>query len=300
MGFEHLDLLNSNSLRSYPIKEGLTKLSVDGAFTIPDDFIVEFIISATSDPTARFYISKITNLQDSIIVELTESSDTVPAGYFTISIPAHTLYKDYYFTAINDYIGANGKLTIAYLTTMQALPSGVFNFALDTTEMETKTIIPCMSTLNSLTFVDSVSGLTQTMTGRVNISARTNLRFTSATVDTTNDSIILDAGDGLGLNTKCDNTQPCIKTINSVPPDDVGNFTLTVADCANLSPLSSNSGLMLSDTCCKPCMGCDEVSELTDRLMQLETDVLKLRDLYSNLQTLITEFSNTMNFTCSC
>lgn len=300
MPFETLDLLNSNSLRNYPIKEGLIKVSTDLLFTIPDNFIVEFQLAATSDVAKKFYISKIVNLPDVITVQISDH-DGVIAGTFEITVSTHTLYKDYFFTPSVDYPGANGKLTIGYLTTILGLPTGTFSFTIDNTEFETKCIIPCLNTVNSFVFKDS-SGNTVSLTGVVNILGRSNIRFTGSDTDSdlVTDTITMDVGDGLGLNKKCEATPAPILTINNISPDGNGNFTINVANCASLTTLSTTQGLLLNDTCCKPCMGCDEISRLTERVMQIETDLMKLRDHYINLQNVVTEFSNLMNYSCDC
>lgn len=298
MAFDNLDFLNTNSLRNYPIKEGITKLSADGIFTIPDDFIVDFMLAASSNIDARFYISKIVNLAESITIEIKDSSG-VTCGFFSISVASHVLYKTYYLAASDTYVGANGKIVIGSLSSMQLSPTGTYNFVIDTAELETRTIIPSLNTINRLTFVNA-DLTTSSVTGNVKIGARTNIKFSTGTTNTTNDTIIMDVGNDLGLNAPCDSNLPAIKTINNIGPDTNGNFTLMTTNCASVAPLNSNTGLLFSDTCCKPCMGCDEISTLTDRVVQIETDILKLRDHYTNLQSLITEFSNLMNFQCSC
>lgn len=298
MAFDNLDFLNCNTLRNYPIKEGVSKTDNDGVFTIPDDFIVDFSLSASSDIAARFFISKIINLEESITVEVSDT-DNVPVGAFIVDVASHILYKTYYLVENFGYVGANGKITIGSLSSIGLAPTGTYLFTVGTAELETRTIIPSMATVSRLTFINA-DGTSVALTGNVKIAARNNLKFVQGTTNTSNDTVVIDVGNGLGLNTPCDSNKPCIKTINNIEPDNTGNFTILTADCASIAPLSGGNGLMLSDTCCKPCMGCDEVSSLTDRVVQIETDILKLRDHYTSLQSLITEFTTLMNFSCPC
>jgi hypothetical protein len=53
----NLDFLNLNSLRNYPIHEGLSRVSTDNAFTLPNDLLVDCQLAASYDPTKRYYIS---------------------------------------------------------------------------------------------------------------------------------------------------------------------------------------------------------------------------------------------------
>lgn len=295
MAFKNLDFLNANTLRSYPIKEGLTRRSEDDTFTIPDDFIVDMSLAASSDVTKKFYISKVVNLTDLITVELKDDADVV-LGSFSIVIEDHITNKDYYLNPSSSYPNANGRLTIGDLTTIQSVSTGSFIFTLETTELESRVAVPTFSTISSLTLQDA-SGNQWTYTGDVKLVARKNIRFQGNST-----FVYLDAGENLGLNSECQGQPTYIETINGQPPDEDKNFTIIPADCAAITPLSgsNSSGLMLSDTCCKPCLGCDEISNLTERAMQLESDLMKFRDHYSKLQQTMLELSNLMNYTCEC
>lgn len=289
---ENLDFLNSNSVRSFPIKEGLSCTSTDG-FVIPTDFMVDMTVSASSDVSVGFYVSRLYNYPDVVIIELTDTSDVV-LGTFTVLSGAFSQYKLYTLAPSTDYTGANGKLTAGSLSSLQALPSGIYVFDRTATELESRCVVPSRTAINRLVFTDEKSN-SLSFTGSVNILARNNLRFRK-----NGSTIILDAGDGLGLNKDCGATLAPITTINNVGPDANGNFSLLGLDCAQFSSVSDPPGLSLDDSCCKPCMGCEEIGQLTERAMQVEADLLKLRDYFTNLQQLITQFQQTTNYTCEC
>lgn len=291
----NLDFLNLNTLRNYPIKEGKSRISSDGILTIPDDFMADLTLSATSDVTRRFYVSKLSNFLDSITVEVSDNLGTI-AGNFSIISASHVPYKEYYFIPTASYTGANGKLVVARLDSLQMLPKGIFPFTISTAEFEPRTIVPSVGTVNRVTF-NNFNGSSYTLTGDVKIEARTNVRFK---YDAESNSVIIDAGEDLGLNKVCANTTPCIKTINGIEPDEDGNFTLDYTDCITISPLSAGNGLVLEDNCCKPCAGCEDIAALTDRLTALESELLKLRDLYSNLLTTYENFQTAVNTICEC
>ncbi len=80
---ETLDYLNLNTMRGFPIKEGLSRTSTDGLLTVPDDFIADACLSVTSDVSKRFYISKISNAVDNVTVEVSDDDNDL-VGTFTM------------------------------------------------------------------------------------------------------------------------------------------------------------------------------------------------------------------------
>ena len=298
---ENLDFLNLNSLRNFPIKEGLNKTSSDGVFIIPDDLIVDFVMSASSTVGDEFYISKIVNLPETVTIEISNVTSAV-CGTIVIPVSTHTLYKEYYLNPSNLYPNANGKMVIGSLDTINTLPFGTFAFpglpdSGDTnTTFETRTIIPCLGTISKFLFTNA-DGSSFAVTGDVVLTAGKNIKFRQVSSNT----VAIDAGEGLGLNASCNADKPSIKTINSISPDIHGNFTLAVSDCAKFTPLSGVvSGLTLSDICCKPCLGCDEIGELTTRLMTIESELLKLRGHYTALSALSTQLNTVTTASCEC
>jgi hypothetical protein len=294
MAVESLDFLNLNSLRSFPIKEGLSKIDTLGSFVIPNDLIVDLQVAASYDPSNTYYISKLSNFEDSLTIEIADQDDVL-VGTFNIDAATHTKNKVYYLGAGDDYTGATGEITIGTLDSLHLGPSGVFQFTLATTELEMRTSIPALKGINRIKFLNA-NGESYTLTGDVEIEARTNLKFKLGV----GNRIILDAGEGIGLNTICEDERDCIKTVNGIPPDEFGNFTLDFSDCATLTPIPANTGLLLEDVCCKPCVGCTDIEELTQRLMNAETSLFSLRDFYNNLNVLYQQFRTTVTYTCDC
>lgn len=291
---DNLDFLNANALRNYPIKESLARISTNGAFTIPNDFIVDLQLAATYDPTRKFYISKISNFEDTITVEVADTTSVI-VGAFTIDTTTFVRYKDYILVATDLYIGATGVLVIGSLDGIQGEPSGNYFFNLANTEFETRAIIPALKGINRLIF-SNANGKSFGATGDVEIIARTNLRFSSPSSNV----IVIDAGENLGLSTDCSSVLPCIKTVNGISPDGAGNFTLDFTACASLTPIPANTGLVLQDICCKPCTGCNDIEELTNRLTSAESNVLALREYYTALNALFENFRISVTYTCDC
>lgn len=295
--FENLDFLNANTLRNFPLKEGVSKMDDSGMFIIPDDLLVDLVVSASSDPSLRVRISKLINKPDVIELEIAPYTSSDPIGTFIIPTTSHQRYTTYYLTPSIFYTGATGKLVVGELVTTRALAFGTFTFAAASTEVEARTVIPGLSTISRFVFKNADAS-SFSVTGDVTIVAQTNTKFRM--VDST--TVAIDAGDNLGLNTACGDDRPCLKLINNIPPDVNGNFWLTVSDCASLTPLSVGilKGLNLSDTCCKPCLSCNEIGDLTERLMQLESDLLSIRNHYNDVALLTQQFGNLSNASCEC
>lgn len=290
----NLEYLNLNSLRAYPIKETVSRQDNLSSFTIPNDLIVDLELAVSYDPAIYGYISKISNLTDYIGIEISDNEDVL-IGTFVITAATHTQFKKYYLVPSNDYIRATGVITVDSLTGIKNQPDGAYSFTLANAELEMRTFIPGQKGINRIKFINA-SGTSFYRTGDVTIIARSNIRFKAGAED----SIIIDVGDGLGLNTDCTPERTCIQTINGIPPDEDHNFTLDFSDCAQLTPIPANTGLLLEDTCCRPCVGCNDIEELTTRLMGAENLLLQLRDYYQSLNTLYQEFKTTVSYTCAC
>lgn len=291
---DNLDFLNLNSIRNYPIKEGASRISDNEAFTLPNDLIVDLQLAATYDPSVEFFISKISNFSDTITIQISDIAGTI-AGYFTINVANVTKYSSIYFSAADSYIEATGVLTVGSLDGLLEQPTGNYFFTSTATKLEARAVIPALKGINRVIF-QNANGTTFEATGDITIVARTNLRFSNPEAN----KIVIDAGEDLGLNIDCGDVPPCIKTINTLPPDENGNFTLDFSDCVTLTPIPANTGLVIQDVCCKPCTGCNEIETLTNRLTTLESSLLALRNYFDSLNTLFNEYKTTVTYTCDC
>jgi hypothetical protein len=291
---DSLDWNSLNALRKYPIREGASAQSINEIFTIPDTLITDFSLSATSNVADRFYISRVTNRISSASLEISDQVGNI-VGTFEIEKTA-TKDVDYYLTSTSNYVGANGKITIGTLDDLADQPAGSFDFAQSATELEPRTIIPGLQGIDRISMVDPLSG-TYNLTGNVSLVSRSNLRF-SIDPDEGN-SVILDAGDGLGLNKACA-VSNCIKSINGVAPDPTnGNINLLGADCLTILNTADYS-LQIEDTCCSPCAGCNDLQELTNRLTSLENKFLDLKANYNNVNNQLSNYLSTINSNCAC
>lgn len=294
---ENLDFLNANTLRNFPIREGLSGKDNTSAFTIPEDFLVDLVMSVSSDPSVRVYISRIVNMPDEIEIEFALYGTTTQIGVVSISPQGHKRYDTYYMVPSSNYAAASGKLVVGEVTSITTLPYGTFTFDQTATELEARTIIPGLATVSRFVFKNA-DGSSFSVTGDVTIVAQTNTKFRLINSTT----VAVDAGEGLGLNAECADDRPCLKTINNIAPDETGNFTLTTSDCAKFTALASGTlrGLNLSDSCCKPCLSCNEIGDLTQRLTQLESDLIALRTYFNEVDLLTKQFGQLSSASCEC
>jgi len=292
---DSLDYLGLNSLRRYPIRENTSVVSQDGAFYIPDSLIVDFTLSASNDITKRYYISKFFNKLFSCTIEVSDYSDASVVGSFDIDFNNHTLNDTYYLVGVGSYEGANGKITIGRPDDLQLQSAGNFSFSRESTEFETRTIIPGLAGVSSIKYVDS-TGRGRTLTGAVTMQARSNMAFS---FDAMSNTVIMDVGDNLGLNKLC-NTNNCVKRINGVSPEPTtGNISFIGMDCMQVSSNSPYT-IKFEDSCCTPCSGCSDLSTLTTRLTSLENSFIDLKNYYTTLNGQLTNYLTTVNSNCSC
>lgn len=294
---DSLDYLNLNSLRRYPLREGTSARSIDELFEIPDTLIVEFSLAASNDVSKRYYISKFFNKIFSATIEISEISATpdLVVGSFDIDLTTHKINDTYYLIAVNDYVGSRGRITLGSIEDLKNQPAGNFNFSPEATELEPKTIVPGLAGVTRIKYVDSEAN-TRSLTGDVIMQARNNMRFQ---YELDENRVVMDVGDNLGLNKNCEATN-CIKRINGVGPDpDTGNISLLGIDCLNISSTAPYT-LELDDSCCTPCSGCEDLSELTTRLTSLENKFIELKNFYTTINGQLTNYLTTVNSNCEC
>jgi len=196
-----------------------------------------------------------------------------------------------YLSAGSGFAGAVGKLVVGSIDSILDGPSGEFQFDVTSAEFESPCFYTSVSGVSRLVFTDA-SGVTSSYTGNVVLNAGRNVGF--VVVD--GSTVILNAGEGLGLNTVCQTVTPVITTINGIAPDVDGNFNFDTTDCASLEAITN--GIQLINTCCKPCNSCTEVSELISRIKIVEDNLLALRSTY---QGMLTEYEALKQaLTCAC
>jgi hypothetical protein len=150
-----IDYLNSNILRSFPIREICSRRDVNQIFTLPNSFIADASFSVSSDINSRLYISRI--VINSVLCQIyIADQNNSTLGVFSVYKDSHTTFDTYQIIPTLLYQGIYGVITIGYIDEIfNNQPTGDFNFTIDETEFETTTITPSISGIDRITFVNA-------------------------------------------------------------------------------------------------------------------------------------------------
>lgn len=266
----NLEFLNHNAQRSYPLTADATKQDVTGSFTIPDDFLVglDLPVSPAMDmETGRFFIRQLGLFASG--VQLILAYDTGAEIYDVASalIPASGDLRNKVFAlgGIDPYDDILGKVVVGRIDTIQLQPSGLFTFDLAGSRIEPQAVRPMIKGISSMRIANAAGTVSERLYGDIELVAGNNIQL-STVANNTETKIIISALSGEGTIEQCvcegDAAEiPCIKTINGIRPTPDGNFNFIGDDCLNFASIAN--GLKLTDSCCQPCCGCDELESIT-------------------------------------
>lgn len=282
-----------NKVRAYPLATDATRTDITGSFVLPDDFIIDIYLPVHAGldvTTNNFHISIIQAYTAGFTVVIgytNSSSEIITVASALIARAAHTPGQTYALGGIGDFADCIGRITIGDLDNIDLQPAGVFKFDLAGGRLDPDTIRPMIRYISSLQVLNG-NDLSQKLTGDIVIKAGTNMSITLATSPGEDPILIFNAIDGAGLTQDCDcSDAPAgpINTINGIPPDTHGNFTITTNPCISLSPLSH--GLQLTDTCSQPCCGPTELQVITQTIEQFQQQLNTLNSFVSHLQSVV-------------
>ena len=285
----NLDFLNLNSLRNYPIKDDLSRVSNDGLLTIPNTLIVDLVLSSPSNDLLTLYISRVSYNSSNLLIEI--SANTIGVfGTFQTSLPLVDDNIDIVMTAGSLFPLATGIITIGSTDDLANLPVGDFEFGLTNTALLMRVYGPGSQGINYLSFTDT-KGNNSVLTGYIQLIGNSNIQFRG-----TGGSIYIDAGENLGLNKDCASANVPITSINGIPADASGNFTLIPQACVGID--IAQAGLVISDSCGQPCLGCSEINTLTTQVNGLESSIIDIKAFAQNLQAAINQATTLLNYQC--
>lgn len=286
----HVEWLNRNGVRKYPLSEEATGWDVTGSFRLPDNFIVDMVLPVHS--TMNLDVSKFHVLRVAVFgtgVSMTIGHNGAPVA--TISVPAATFTrnKTYFLQGIGEFTDVLGKVVIGTLDTILD-SAGSYEFDIAGGRIEASVVIPDIRGVASVCIVeDDVCG--PLIQGDIAFEAGRNVRlvrseFGDVTV------LTIDAIDGEGTiaDCVCDGDiaeRPGIQSISGVGPDKDGNVELEGDDCLEVVPLAAENKLRVRDNCSKPCCGCLELQALRDDQERVRDEVLTMKNLASRLEGVI-------------
>lgn len=275
LGVWNLEWLNANAGRQYPISQDASGKDLSDSFELPEEFIVDLYLQIPVDMNVlpgKFFIRNIGNYSTGFSVVIAYDAPTGPINVAStlIARAAHTLNKPYRLGGLGDFEDANGVIVIGDLEKIDLQPTGFFEFDLDRGRLEAEVIRPQIRGISALVAVNGADR-SERMQYTVELVAGTNFRITAIPGDVNLDilpQIRFDAIEGFGLveDCLCEDTGlgPPIRTINGVPGDILGNFTMLGSPCLDIDTITN--GLQLADTCSQPCCGCEELEKMTEDL----------------------------------
>jgi len=291
--------LNANTLRSYPIYENCTKVDRSGTFEIPNDFLASAQINfSREDTSGEFYISSIENYGDTISVYISHSAEQKEVASVKMDYGTHSINKVYPFAGSGEFSHIVGYLCASTLESMHESPKGRFEFLATAATFETNCLFVSVPMLKR---VEIYSGDTiiHSEANVLRLKAGENIRLSYEEADAeyggSTGIIRIDAISGVNLQEpdRCNNAPTgkdiCIRTINGIGPDDMGNFNVYGDECLEVIDLPDQNAIKVVDKCSQSCCGCTELDTLVEALETLKTKEENMKNMVDSLRTQQTE-----------
>lgn len=302
----NIEWLNLNGNRRYPFKEDMRLIPIveeeeQSDIIFPNYAIVDaiFVLPSTSNVDTRVYMNSYSYTQSYLSLSFADQ-DNIKVGEVTINLASHITNTSYYLSAGNaKYLDAVSKVVIGQLSTLSAdLPTGIFSFNIEGTELEARTVRPDIRGVHALQLMQGQS-LSNLIYGDIKLVAGTNIRLRYVPVDIIENGINkrypgirIDAISAEGLDEECvcdtlATKYDCIRTINGVWADPQGNINIIGDDCIHIpAPGEADSGfILITDNCSRPCCGCAELEYLTTNIKLLESTLDRLNSRTDQVQT---------------
>lgn len=306
--------LNTNSLRNYPLSQSATQQAINSSLQIPDNLLVDMKLAVpyiNGMHPADFYISSITVYPQGFVFEIGyDGAFSVPS--IAVSSPvAFTGFTQYSSVAIKgvtnssvyDFSQISGTAVLGDITPLQSRV-GTTTFNKAATRLESTVISFGPRRISGIRVINS-GFTTPVLSGQISLQSGSNHSI-QVTSSANYNTLKFNAIDGGGLSADCDcndiTLNPCIRTVNGIHGDAQGNLAVVGGDCIKVD--TSSAGLSISDTCAKPCCGCNElqvvVGDVTNMSTQLNTLALQISQLASAVNQLqVTCLSSSIDST-SC
>lgn len=302
--------LNTNSLRNYPLSQSASCLSSDGSMLIPDDLFVDLKIAVpyiTGLSPARFYISSITVFPTGFVFEIgciitVSAANTTTITNVAVSAPIPFTTAPYSSISIKgtpsnyssnlsvDFSQIIGTVVIGNPESIKN-KTGVNYFNFNAGCLESNTVSIGTKRLSGVKAVSSGS-TTSLLTGQLILASGSN-----HTIKVQGNKVTFNAIDGGGLSSDCQcndiTLDSCIRTINGVRSDNIGNITISGGDCITVTNEAGANGITLADSCAKPCCGCNELTVVATDVDSLVAQLNQLANQIAILSGNVTSLQNT-------
>jgi len=291
--------LNQNALRAYPFSENSQRRpSSDSglmptAFALPNSFILDLIISVPDKTTASsgIYMSRFTLTGGFATVVLSATSNSDVVASITVDLSKHSNYGSYRFSGVNAYSDMRGCIVLGDPKAFDDYPDGIYSFLPEETTFEARCLRPDIAGVRSIGVANAENTYsTKGLQGDVKLIAGSNIRLRYSA---TENAIWIDADYNAGYNEPCDcggggsGDGECagVKTINGIAVDDV---VIEGGDCISVE--TKEGVISISDTCSKPCAGCEELNLLSSKTNGLLSAVSALSGYADLLSMRISQF----------
>jgi TolB-like protein len=293
--------LNSNSLRNYPLSQLATQQSNNSSFEMPNELFVDMKLAVPYIPGLKpsgFYVSSITVYPQGFVFEIGYNGDfqapsiavSSPVAFTGFSQNTSVNIKGISSNSIYDFSQISGVAVIGDVSKVQEAV-GTITFNLEASRLESTVVNFGVKRISGIRVVNS-GFTTPVMAGQISLQSGSNHSI-AVTSFSDYSSLRLNAVDGGGLAETCDcndiELSPCIRTINGLQGDAQGNVTIVGGDC--VSVVNTAEGITISDTCAKPCCGCNELQvvvtdteNLNSRLTELALQITQLAGSVAELQ----------------
>jgi len=264
----HDDWLNENSNRKYPFFDEASLVDASGTMTIPNDLIVDLIfpVHALSYDVTLFHVQQITVFNSGVIITIGYNGTAIATR--TITDAEHTPYATYYIEGRGDFADSVGRISIGNLANIKKY-GGAYTFSTANARLLPTVMRPSLRGVTSVRVVNADGEFSDYLQGDIELIPGANIQFEviSGSPNKIKISAVSNPDFEVGCNCPDASPAPCIKTINNVPPDNAGNFTLADEGCLTIEAITN--GLKLTDTCAEPCCGCAETDVLRQELNRL-------------------------------
>lgn len=295
-----VEWLNGNSLRAYPFSENSTRIPNDPSgggllgpeYAIPNYAVVDVVASLPyMDPSPSLFVSSLSLAGGILTIVLSAhrvvdggGSDSIVASVSVSTSSSSFRYAE--FSGTGDYEGARGAVVFGDLARMDgSFPDGIYLFDRSQTTLEARCVRPSARCVSGIR-VSSEGGAysTRTLFGDVSLIAGSNIRLSYVPES---NAIRIDADSNEGYNDRCscDGSDSAVRTINGISVSDV---TIEGGDCISVE--TSNGRITISDTCSKPCCGCEELNFLNSKANELSTASTRLLSLAGALSERLSDF----------
>lgn len=288
-GLWNREWLNANSQRAYPLFEEATATDVTGSFVLPQDFLLELYLPVHAGLAVQpenFFIRSISVFATGYNVSIGYDDGTTDPPVVATAVvakSAHVEYDSYALPGSGDFDDVIGKVVIGNTDAIDRQPSGQYFFDPAGGRLDPDCARPMIRGVSSIAVVNG-SESSSRLYGDFEFVSGNNMQISVVSVGQVN-QIRWDAIDGAGLTENCaceEDIGPPIRTINRIPPNPDGDFTLIGNPCLDLQGIAN--GINLIDKCSQPCCGCAELEKLTQELDQFGNQAVTLQNFMSRLQ----------------